>query len=74
MPVVISDEPVLDAVDPRTVDTGAFAILIGMLTALVRHVSTPHLRITAVALVARLSVYTDDDTRLQVLKELLWLL
>ena len=61
------DEPGFVSVqDTSAVDCGAFVILIGVLTSVARHVSTPQVRVTAIALMARLGVYVDDETRLQV--------
>ncbi len=56
----------LRPVEPGTVDTGALSIIIGVLTSCVRFVSTPSLKLTAIALMGRLSCHVDDETRLQV--------
>ena len=59
-------QPALSPVDPTTIDTGAFVILVGVLCAVLRHVSTPQLRVTTIFLLSRFGIYTDDETRLQV--------
>lgn len=50
----------------ESVDCGAFAILVGLLTSCIRHVTTPDLKLTALALMARFACHADDETRLQV--------
>jgi hypothetical protein len=59
------DSSFVPVTDPATVDRGAFVILIGVLSAQVRHVSTPQLRVTAIALLSRMATHVDDETRLQ---------
>ena len=56
----------LEAVDPASVDCGAFALIVGVLTSCLRFLTTPALKLTALALMGRLACHIDDETRLQV--------
>lgn len=53
------------AEEPFTGDTSGVTIVVSLLCTTIRHVSLPQSKLTALALLARLAVMVDDETRLQ---------